>query len=76
MIQNIYCRSEETSIELLSILTILIMDQIKGEFELFFKNSVEFTKVSSNGEDTVEAIIKLIIKVNFFLFRLLLSHLV
>ena len=63
LIRSIFCKSEETCVELISILTILIMDQIKEEFERFFKNSCEFSKVSNNGEEVVEAIIRLIIKV-------------
>jgi hypothetical protein len=64
LIQYIYEESEETRIELISKLTILVIDQIQREFENFFTHSLDFTKLANNGNHVILAITRLIIKVH------------
>ena len=65
LLNNIYCKSYETRVDLISKLTILIIDQIQKEFETFFtkKESCDFTKLSNSDDEVLAAIIKLLAKV-------------
>lgn len=63
LIENVYYRSKETRVELISKLTILVIDSIQNEFEDFFVNEHDFSKMSHNGINVVNSIINLIIKV-------------
>lgn len=64
LVSTIYQKSDETRIDLVSKLTIMVIDIIKNEFEKFFTNSCDFTKISNNGDDVIAAIIRLIVKVH------------
>jgi hypothetical protein len=64
LIQYVYDKSEETRTELISKLTILVIDQIQREFEAFFTNSLDFTKLANNGNHVILAITRFIIKVH------------
>lgn len=63
LIANIYYRSKETRVDLISKLTILVIDSIQNELEEFFVSDHDFSKLSHNGVNVVKAFINLIIKV-------------
>ena len=64
LVNNIFYKSDETRVELTSKLTILVIDQIQKEFEKFFTNSCDFSKLSNSDDEVVAAIIKLLLKVH------------
>ena len=64
LIHYVYQHSNETCIELISKLTIQVIDFIQREFEVFFTNSLDFTKLANNGNHVILAITRLIIKVH------------
>jgi hypothetical protein len=64
IITRIFKNSEETKHELLCKLTILIIDQIQSEFELFLTNGVDFKQIQNNGHQVVNSIIELVIKID------------
>ena len=64
LIDYVYQHSNETCIELKSKLTIQVIDFVQSEIEeVFFTNSFDFTKLNNNGNKVIQAITRLIVKV-------------
>ncbi len=63
LLQSIYRGSPETQDDLGSNLTIMVMASIESEFEEFFINANDFSKLVNNGEDVVGAFVDLVVRV-------------
>ena len=65
IINKIFIRSEETRNDLITKLTILVIDQIQTRLESFFSDICDFTKLVNNGDRVVIATVHLILKVKY-----------
>ncbi|CAF0823841.1 unnamed protein product [Brachionus calyciflorus] len=63
LIREIYSKSKETQNELISKLTLLVVEEIKKECEIFFKNSLDFTKFTNISDNVISSITRLKIKI-------------
>lgn len=63
LVASIYCRSPETRVDLISRVTILVINGIMIEFEHFFTHELDFTKIANNGGNVVVGITNLLMKV-------------
>ncbi|RNA12578.1 hypothetical protein BpHYR1_009062 [Brachionus plicatilis] len=63
LINKIFIRSSDSCNDLISKLTVLVMEEIKRECELFFKNSLDFTKFTNISNNVVYSIIGLKMKI-------------
>lgn len=63
LINSIFKSSSDSCNELVSKLTVLIMAEVKRECEIFFKNSLDFTKFTNISNNVVYSIIGLKLKI-------------
>ena len=63
LINSIFKSSVDSCNELVSKLTVLIMEEIKRECEIFFRNSLDFTKFTNISNNVVYSIIGLKLKI-------------